>query len=65
MSSFTLYLIGFIILIGGLAYGTYLLGLQPVWIGTGAVVLIGIGIITAVSKTRRRDTPPSSQPDQT
>jgi hypothetical protein len=64
MSSFTLYLVGFIILFVGLAYGAYLLGLQPVWIGTGAVVLIGIGIITAVSKTRRRDTPPSSQPDQ-
>jgi hypothetical protein len=40
MSSFTLYLIGL-------------------------VILIGIGIITAVSQTRRRDTPPSSQTDQT
>ena len=65
MSSFTLYLIGFVILIGGLAYGAYLMGVQPVWIGAASVVLIGIGIITAVSQTRRRDTPPSSQTDQT
>lgn len=63
MSSFTLYLIGFIILIGGLAYAAYLLGLQPVWIGTGAVVLIGIGIITAVSKTRQRDDSPANDTD--
>lgn len=64
MSSFTIYLIGFIVLIGGLSYGAYLVGVQPVWIGTGAVVLIGIGIIAGVSQTRRRDAPPSSDPDQ-
>ncbi len=63
MSSFTLYLIGFVILIGGLSYGAYLMGAQPIWIGTGAVVLIGIGIITAVSKTRQRDESPTSDPD--
>ncbi|WP_291203955.1 hypothetical protein [Hyphomonas sp.] len=61
MSSFALYLTGFIILIGGLCYGAYLLGLQPVWIGTGAVVLTGIGVITAVSKTRRRDESPANE----
>lgn len=61
MSSFTLYLIGFFIFIGGLAYGAHLLGAQPVWIGTGAVVLLGLGIITAVSKTRRRDESPANE----
>ncbi|MCU0732016.1 MAG: hypothetical protein MUE84_10585 [Hyphomonas sp.] len=61
MSSFTLYLTGFLILITGLAYGAYQLGVQPVWIGTGAVVLVGFGIITAVSKTRRRDESPANE----
>lgn len=61
MSSFSLYLIGFVVLIAGLAYGAYLLGAQPIWIGTGAVVLIGFGIITAVSKTRRRDESPANE----
>lgn len=61
MSSFTLYLTGFLILITGLAYGAYELGVQPVWIGTGAVVLVGFGIITAVNKTRRRDESPANE----
>ena len=61
MSSFTLYLTGFLILITGLAYGAYQLGVQPVWIGTGAVVLVGFGIIMAVSKTRRRDESPANE----
>jgi hypothetical protein len=60
MSSFTLYLIGFFVLIGGLSYGAYELGVQTVWIGIGAVVLVGIGIITAVSKTRQRDDSPAN-----
>jgi hypothetical protein len=62
MSSFGLYVIGYIVLIGGLAYGAYLLGAPPVWIGVGVVVLLGIGIITGVTRTRREDTPPSSAP---
>ncbi|MEX1251524.1 MAG: hypothetical protein WEA77_10050 [Hyphomonas sp.] len=61
MSSFTLCLIGFISLIGGLAYGAYLLGLQPVWIGMGAVVLTGLEIITAVSKGHQPDMSPANE----
>ncbi len=55
MSSFALYIIGFAILIAGLAYGAYLLSVPPVWIGAGAIILVGIGIITGVSNTRRKD----------
>ena len=63
MSSFMIYLIGFIILIGGVAYAAFMLGVALMWIGVGAVILMGIGIITAVGKTRQRDAPASSQPD--
>jgi len=59
MSSFGLYVIGFIVLIGGLAYGAFLMGAPPLWIGVGVVVLLGIGIISGVSRTRRPDTPPT------
>ena len=52
MSSFGIYLIGFLVLVSGLAYAAFLLGAPPVWIGTGAIVLIGFGIITGVGKTR-------------
>ena len=55
MSSFGLYLIGFLILISGLAYAAYMIGAPPVWIGVGAIILIGFGIITGVARTRRRD----------
>jgi hypothetical protein len=57
MSSFALYLIGMLVIIGGLAYGASLAGLSTPWIAVGAVVLLGIGIVAGVSKTRRRDPP--------
>ena len=58
MSNFSLYLVGFIIVIAGLAYGAHLLGVPPVWIGVGAVVLIGLAIVKGVSSTRHRELPP-------
>jgi hypothetical protein len=57
MSSFALYLIGMLVIIGGLAYGASLAGLSTPWIAVSAVVLLGIGIVAGVSKTRRRDPP--------
>lgn len=55
MSSFALYLIGMLVVIGGLAYGATLADLAPHWIIVGAVVLLGIGIIGGVSRTRQKD----------
>lgn len=60
MSSFAIYLVGFLIFVGGLAYGAYLLGLSPVWIGVGAITLIGLGMVTGVGKTRQKDDTPTS-----
>ena len=58
MSSLAIYLLGIAVLIGGLAYGASLAGLATQWIVVGAVVLLGIGIVTAVSKTRAKDPAP-------
>jgi uncharacterized membrane protein YiaA len=55
MSSFTTYLIGFIVLIVGLAFAAYLLNIPTMWIGVGVIVLIGIGILSATSRTKMRD----------
>jgi hypothetical protein len=55
MSSFGIYIVGYIILIIGLALAANLLGVPTVWIGVGVVVLIGIGILSGVSRTRQRD----------
>lgn len=57
MSSFGTYIIGILILVGGLATAAFLLGAPPIWIAVGAVVLLGLGIMTATSKTKPRDPP--------
>ena len=53
--SFGLYLVGFIVVIAGLAWGAVQLGIAGVWIGIGAVVLLGLGIVSGVARTRQRD----------
>ena len=57
MSSFGTYLIGFLILIVGLAFAAFLLNLPIMWIGVGVVVLVGIGVLSATSKTKQKDPP--------
>lgn len=61
MSAFVLYVGGFIVLLGGLVYAAYLIHIPQTWIVVGALVLIGLGIMSAVSRTKRRD-PPSEAP---
>ena len=57
--SFGIYIIGYIILIIGLAIGAHLLHVPQKWIGVGVICLIGIAIIHGVTSTRQKD-PPSS-----
>ena len=60
MSSFSTYLIGFIVLIIGLAVAAFLVGVPQMWIGVGVIVLIGIGILTGTSRTKTKDPPTPS-----
>jgi hypothetical protein len=53
--SFALYIVGFIVLIIGLALGAVLLHIPSHWIAVGVVVLIGLGIMTGATITRQRD----------
>jgi len=53
--SFGLYMVGFVVLIIGLALGAFLLHVPPKWIGVGVIVLIGVGIVMGVTSTRRPD----------
>jgi hypothetical protein len=55
-SSFGLYLVGFIILIIGLALGAHLAGIPTLWIAVGVICLLGIGILSAVKKTQAATT---------
>jgi hypothetical protein len=53
--SFGLYIVGFLILIGGLIYGAVILHLAAQWIAVGAIVLLGMAIVMGVKATRQRD----------
>ena len=53
--SFGLYLVGFVILIGGLIYGAAILHVATHWIVVGAIVLLGLAILTGVKATRQKD----------
>ena len=60
--SFLLYIIGFIVFIAGLAWLATVVGASQTYIMIGAVILLGIGIFTAVSKTRSKDPPAARAP---
>ena len=53
--SFSLYILGFAVLIAGLVYGAHLAHVPQHWIIVGAVVLAGLGIVSAVKATRQKD----------
>lgn len=53
--SFGLYLVGYVLLIVGLAWGASMAHVPGHWIAVGVVALLGLGIMTGVSRTRQRD----------
>jgi protein-S-isoprenylcysteine O-methyltransferase Ste14 len=53
--SFGIYIVGYIILITGLAIGANMLHLPPKWIGVGILCLVGVAIIHGVTATRHKD----------
>jgi uncharacterized membrane protein YiaA len=55
--SFGMYIVGYIVLIVGLAMGAHMLNVPPRWIGVGIICMMGLGILTGVSTTRHRDPP--------
>ncbi|HEY5490918.1 MAG TPA: hypothetical protein VIK25_06955 [Gemmatimonadaceae bacterium] len=55
--SFGLYLIGFVIVIAGVAWGMSFAGIPTTWVLITCVILLGIGILTAVTNERSKDRP--------
>ena len=53
--SFGLYSAGFAIVIAGLIYGAHLMHMPTRWIAVGAIVLLGVGILSGVKATRQKD----------
>jgi len=55
--SFGIYAGGFAIMICGLMYGAHLMHMPAHWIAVGAIVLLGVGILSGVKATRQKDPP--------
>jgi hypothetical protein len=53
--SFALYLTGFVIFIGGVAWALIAAGVRPLYVIITSVILIGIGMVKAVTHTRTKD----------
>ena len=57
--NFPIYLIGFILVIAGVAWGLSVAGVSQTYIIIACVILLGLGIMSGVAKTRMKD-PPST-----
>lgn len=53
--SFAIYLLGFAILIGGVAWALIVAGVPQLYVVIACVILLGIGILTGVARTRGKD----------
>jgi hypothetical protein len=53
--SFGLYAVGYAIVIAGLVYAAHLMHMPSRWILVGAIVMIGMGLLSAVKATRPKD----------
>lgn len=61
-SSYALYLVGFLILIAGLAYGAHLAGVPAAWIAVGVICLLGIAILKAAKRMQKGTGSPGGAP---
>jgi hypothetical protein len=52
-----MYLFGYTVLVIGLAAAAYLLQVPAQWIAVGVIILIGIGIMAGISRTKPPDPP--------
>ncbi len=55
--SFGIYLFGFALVIGGVAWGLSVAGVPSLYIIIACVIMLGIGILSGVAKTRQKDSP--------
>ena len=53
--SFALCMLGFVIFLGGLIWGAVEVGIPHLYIGIGTMILLGLGIFSAVGRTRSKD----------
>ena len=55
MTNFIVYLIGTLLVVAGLAYAATRMGIASPWIIAGALIIIGIGLMGGIVKTRQKE----------
>ena len=55
--SFVLYLLGLAVLLGGVAWALLTAGLAATYVAIVCLIVAGVGIMMAVSRTRAKDPP--------
>ena len=50
-----IYMIGTLLVVAGLAYGMSRLGIGHVWIAVVSLVIIGLGMMGGITRTRQKD----------
>lgn len=58
MTNMVVYLLGTLLVVAGLAYGADRMGVSQGWIFAGALVIIGLGLMGGITKTRQKDPAP-------
>ena len=58
LTNMIVYLIGTLLVVAGLAYGADRLGIGHAWIIAGALVIVGLGVMGGIVKTRQKDPAP-------
>ena len=55
--SFFLYMLGLAVLVGGIAWGLTTAGVATTYVAIACLIVAGVGIMMAVSRTRAKDPP--------
>ena len=53
--SFAIYMLGFAILLAGVAWGLITAGVPQIWVVIASLIMLGLGIMTAVTRTKPKD----------
>lgn len=55
--SFSIYIVGVAIFIGGLIYAAVLMNVPTQWIVVGTLIVLGLSVLMGVNVTRQKDPP--------
>lgn len=53
--SFAIYLVGYLIFLGGIAWALLTAGVPQLYVAIATVILLGLGIFTGAARTRGKD----------